>query len=68
MNAFEQQAKRNMAMFEEAMKLFMPTLKSAEKAAPAANPMMEYQAEALANMQAQMAAIQKQLSDLYSKD
>jgi hypothetical protein len=32
------------------------------------NPMMEYQAEALSNMQAQMAAIQKQLSDLYGKD
>ena len=70
MNMFEQQAKRNMSMFEEAMKLFMPTLKNAQSRneTSALNPMMEYQAEALANMQAQMAAIQKQLSDLYSKD
>ena len=57
-------------MFEEAMKLFMPTLKNAQSRSETSslNPMMEYQAEALANMQAQMAAIQKQLSDLYSKD
>ena len=70
MSMFEQQAKRNMSMFEEAMKLFMPTLKNAQSrnGTPSMNPMMEYQAEALSNMQAQMAAIQKQLSDLYGKD
>ena len=68
MSMFEQQAKRNMAMFEEAMKLFMPALKGAQPGSAPANPMMEFQAETLANMQAQMAAIQKQLSDLYSKD
>lgn len=69
MSLFEQQAKRNMAMFEQAMKMFMPALYGAQKAEKqSANPMMEYQAEALAAMQAQMAAIQKQLADLYGKD
>lgn len=69
MSVFEQQARRNMSMFEEAMKVFMPTLTSAQKTgSPSLNPMMEYQAEALANMQSQMAAIQKQISDLYGKD
>ena len=69
MSLFEQQARRNMAMFEQAMKMFMPTLYGSQKMdKPSANPMMEYQAEALAAMQAQMAAIQKQLADLYGKD
>ncbi|KCZ50806.1 polyhydroxyalkanoate synthesis repressor PhaR [Hyphomonas pacifica] len=72
MHLFEQQAKRNMAMFEQAMKMFMPTLSASthqqNEERASLNPMMEYQAEALANMQAQMAAIQKQLADLYSKD
>ena len=71
MSAFEQQANRNMAMFEQAMKLFMPALYSAQQSSKPQsplNPMMEYQAEALATMQAQMASIQKQLSELYSKD
>lgn len=69
MSLFEQQARRNMAMFEQAMKMFMPALYGAQKSEkPSANPMMEYQAEALAAMQAQMAAIQKQLADLYGKE
>lgn len=69
MNILEQQARRNMAMFEQAMKLFMPTLHKAQRSEKAPmSSMMEYQAEAMANMQAQMAAIQQQLSDLYSKD
>ncbi|MEZ5987064.1 MAG: polyhydroxyalkanoate synthesis repressor PhaR [Hyphomonas sp.] len=72
MTLFEKQAKRNMAMFEQAMKMFMPTLYgSAKPDKPAASPassMMEVQAEALANMQAQMSAIQDQLAELYRKD
>ena len=49
MSLFEQQARRNMAMFEQAMKMFMPTLYGSQKMdKPSANPMMEYQAEALA--------------------
>ena len=74
MTMFEKQAKRNMAMFEQAMKMFMPTLygsakpeSTASSTSPAAS-MMEMQAEALANMQAQMVAIQEQLADLYRKD
>jgi polyhydroxyalkanoate synthesis regulator protein len=63
-----------MAMFEQAMKMFMPTLynssrpeKSSSSSSPAGS-MMEMQAEALANMQAQMSAIQDQLAELYRKD
>lgn len=68
---FEKQARRNMAMFEQAMKMFMPTLYGAakpEKSSSPASSMMEMQAEALANMQSQMAAIQEQLAELYRKD
>lgn len=72
MTLFEKQARRNMAMFEQAMKMFMPTLYGSAKpestASSPASSMMEMQAEALANMQAQMAAIQEQLADLYRKD
>jgi len=68
---FEKQARRNMAMFEQAMKMFMPTLYGSakpEKPSSPASSMMEMQAEALANMQSQMAAIQEQLAELYRKD
>lgn len=74
MNLFEAQARRNMAMFEQAMKLFMPALYqasgSAEPKTPQmpSNPFMGYQAEALAAMQEQMEAIQKQLAELSRKD
>ena len=70
MSAFEKQAKRNMAMFEQGMKMFMPTLYKAsqtEKPSPA-NSILDFQAEALATMQAQMQAIQDQLADLTKKD
>jgi polyhydroxyalkanoate synthesis repressor PhaR len=72
MSMFEAQAKRNMAMFEQAMKLFMPTVFQATRSERTpqmpANPFLEYQAEALAAMQEQMEAIQKQLSDLARKE
>jgi polyhydroxyalkanoate synthesis repressor PhaR len=74
MTMFEKQARRNMAMFEQAMKMFMPTLYSTAKpekpgsSSSAGGTMMEMQAEALANMQAQMSAIQDQLAELYRKD
>ena len=69
MHMFEQQAKRNMAMFEQAMKMFMPTLTSAQKNTKSpASTMMEYQAETLAAVQQQMSAIQEQLAELYKKD
>ncbi len=71
MSLFEAQARRNMALFEQAMKLFLPTLYGAarpDRTAAPSNPFMEYQAEALAAMQEQMEAIQKQLADLARKD
>lgn len=70
MSAFEKQAKRNMAMFEQGMKMFMPTLYKASQTEKSslANPILDFQAEALAAMQAQMQAIQDQLADLAKKD
>ncbi|MFT5775264.1 polyhydroxyalkanoate synthesis repressor PhaR [Hyphomonas sp.] len=70
MSAFEKQAKRNMAMFEQGMKMFMPTLYKASQTekSTSANPILDFQAEALAAMQAQMQAIQDQLADLTKKD
>lgn len=78
MSLFEAQARRNMAMFEQAMKMFVPgTFPASTGAGPAeqrgtaqapANPFMEYQAEALAAMQEQMEAIQKQLTELSRKE
>lgn len=76
MSMFEAQTRRNMAMFEQAMKMFMPGVASPSPAADEprgggqapSNPFMEYQAEALAAMQEQMEAIQKQLADLSRKE
>ncbi len=71
MTLFEKQARRNMTMFEQGMKMFMPALYGASRAEKPSSPaasMIEMQAEALANMQAQMAAIQEQLAELYRKD
>ena len=77
MNLFEAQARRNMAMFEQAMKMFMPAAYPPSSAGSAgsagtgqtpANPFMDYQAEALAAMQEQMETIQKQLAELSRKE
>lgn len=75
MSMFEAQTRRNMAMFEQAMKMFMPGVAPGGPAGAAdprssapSNPFMEYQAEALAAMQEQMEAIQKQLADLSRKE
>lgn len=76
MSMFEAQTRRNMAMFEQAMKMFMPGVAPGASGAaeprnasqPPSNPFMEYQAEALAAMQEQMEAIQKQLADLSRKE
>ncbi|MFN4023562.1 MAG: polyhydroxyalkanoate synthesis repressor PhaR [Hyphomonas sp.] len=74
MNLFEAQARRNMAMFEQAMKMFMPAAYPPSSTAGTgagqnpANPFMEYQAEALAAMQEQMETIQKQLAELSRKE
>jgi polyhydroxyalkanoate synthesis repressor PhaR len=76
MSMFEAQTRRNMAMFEQAMKMFMPGVapgstgpaEPRNASQPPSNPFMEYQAEALAAMQEQMEAIQKQLADLSRKE
>ena len=76
MSMFEAQTRRNMAMFEQAMKMFMPGVapgstgpaEPRNASQPLSNPFMEYQAEALAAMQEQMEAIQKQLADLSRKE
>lgn len=72
MSVLETQARQNMVMFEQAMKMFMPAVFPASRnerlSAAASNPFLEYQAEAMAAMQAQMEAIQKQLSELSRKD
>lgn len=82
MSLFEAQARRNMEMFEQAMKMFMPGVypgagSAGTQAAPsdrsaggkaATNPFMDYQAEALAAMQEQMETIQKQLAELSRKE
>lgn len=77
MSLFEAQTRRNMAMFEQAMKMFMPGVAAASPSAdeprgggaqPPSNPFMEYQAEALAAMQEQMEVIQKQLAELSRKE
>ncbi len=72
MSVLETQARQNMVMFEQAMKMFMPAVFPASRNEPpsaaASNPFLEYQAEAMAAMQAQMEAIQKQLSELSRKD
>lgn len=76
MGLFEAQTRRNMVMFEQAMKMFMPGVAPTRSGAdepPASgqmpsNPFIEYQAEALAAMKEQMEAIQKQLADLSRKE
>ena len=76
MSMFEAQTRRNMAMFEQAMKMFMPGVapgstgpaEPRNASQPPSNPFIEYQAEALAAMQEQMEAIQKQLADLSRKE
>ena len=76
MSMFEAQTRGNMAMFEQAMKMFMPGVapgstgpaEPRNASQPPSNPFIEYQAEALAAMQEQMEAIQKQLADLSRKE
>lgn len=74
MSMFEAQARRNMALFEQAMQMFVPPGGSdaaGAKPSPAArpgSPMADYQAEALAAMQAQMEAFRRQLAELSGKE
>jgi polyhydroxyalkanoate synthesis regulator protein len=83
MSLFEAQARRNMALFEQAMQMFVPPTGQADPdpgargaspgqtpgpAAGPANPFAGYQAEALAAMQQQMDAFRKQLAELSGKE
>jgi len=72
MSVLEAQARQNMVMFEQAMKMFMPAVfpasRSERPSAAASNPFLEYQTEAMAAMKAQMEAIQKQLNELSRND
>ncbi len=70
MSLFQQSAQRNLEFYEQAMKMFLPTLTEASRRTPiksTGNPLLDMQAEALARMQDQMLAMQKQLTDLSRK-
>jgi polyhydroxyalkanoate synthesis repressor PhaR len=69
MHAFQKQAQRNLEFYEQAMRMFLPTLTEATRptAKSTGNPMLDMQAEALARMQEQMLAMQRQLLDLSRK-
>jgi polyhydroxyalkanoate synthesis repressor PhaR len=72
MSVLEAQARQNMVIFEQAMKMFMPTVfrasRSERPSAAVSNPFLDYQTEAMAAMKSQMEAIQKQLNELSRKD
>lgn len=68
MGMFEAQTRRNMAMFEQAMKMFVPGAASSaaeERKTPTPG---DYQSDAIASMQQQMEAMQNMLKDLAKKD
>ncbi len=69
MSLFQKQAQRNMEFYEQAMRMFLPALSEASKpiAKSTGNPMLDMQAEAMARMQEQMLAMQRQLMDLTRK-
>jgi polyhydroxyalkanoate synthesis repressor PhaR len=69
MNVFEKQARANMAMYEQAMQMFLPTLTKAGAPPPKStgNPPLDMQADALTRMQEQMLMMQRQLTDLARK-
>ena len=69
MNLFEKQARRNMAMFEQAMRLFTPTRNKSNSADQPADtsPLMDMQAQALDEMREQMAMMQEKLEELTRK-
>lgn len=71
MAVFEKQTRRNMEMFEGAMKMFLPTLYGNKTPEPPKSPMngaMDMQNQALSMMQAQMAAMQAQLAAMTEKE
>ncbi|MEO0983521.1 MAG: polyhydroxyalkanoate synthesis repressor PhaR [Pseudomonadota bacterium] len=68
MAIFESQARRNLEMFERAMRMFQaPQKPAASESAETAEPGGDDQSDALAALQAQLADMQAQLSALASK-
>lgn len=70
----EEQARKNMQMFEQAMRMFSPfnfsqeNAASAQPAPPAAEARADKKDEALRDLQQQLAAMQSQIEKLASKD
>jgi polyhydroxyalkanoate synthesis repressor PhaR len=69
MSVFQKQAQRNLEFYEQAMRMFLPALTQAttHTTKSTGNPMLDMQAEALARMQEQMLAMQRQLIELSRK-
>ena len=72
MNAYEEQIRQNLALFDRAMKMFSPFAfakpeEPAPPPAPAARPAESASGESLAELRKQMAAMQAQIEKLASK-
>ena len=67
MGAFDEQIRQNMILFDRAMKMFTPFAFRADEVAPAAAPKAAADDDTLAELKAQMAAMQAQLKALEGK-
>jgi len=67
MGAFDEQIRQNMALFDRAMKMFTPFAFRADEVASATTPKAAADDDALADLKAQMAAMQSQLKALEGK-
>jgi polyhydroxyalkanoate synthesis repressor PhaR len=67
MGAFDEQIRQNMALFDRAMKMFTPFAFRGEEPAKAAAKQPSEDRDALADLKAQMAAMQAQLEALAAK-
>ena len=71
LSMFEKQAKRNMKIFESAMKMFLNPLgmnRKEDSATKAMNGALDLQTQSMAMLQAQMAALQEQIEVLSKKN
>ena len=67
MGAFDEQIRQNMALFDRAMKMFTPFAFRPDEVAQAATPKVAAEEDTLAELKAQMAAMQAQLKALEGK-
>jgi polyhydroxyalkanoate synthesis repressor PhaR len=67
MGAFDEQIRQNMALFDRAMKMFTPFAFRADEVTPATPSKPAAEDDALAELKAQMAAMQAQLKALEGK-